>query len=176
MTVIFIMFQELNVDNLLSDLDKYLDWLETPNENFGGRPVCPFLSGDRKNGKLKIEIYDPKVKTIWEHILIYDREDYNTALFLHIDDSIKKVTRARWQTYIREGMESIGLNHLKPICFSPWEDYTAATIRTREMAPCFLTSIAKRKHLSMGAKSLDKTGYYDKFTDKERKKMKVPSK
>ena len=164
------------MDKLLQDLDKYLDWLETPNENFGGRPVCPFLSGDRKNGKLKIEIYDPKVKTIWEHILIYDREDYNTALFLHVDDSIKEVTRAKWQTYIREGMESIGLTHLKPICFSPWEDYTAATIKTREMAPCFLTSIAKRKHLSMGAKSLDKTGYYDKFTDKERKKMKVPKK
>ena len=164
------------MDELLTKLNKYLDWLETPNENFGGRPVCPFLSADRKNGKLKIELYDPKVKTIWEHILIYDREDYNTALFLHLDDSIRGVTRARWQTYIREGMESIGLNHLKPICFSPWEDYTAATVRTREMAPCFLTSIAKRKHLSKGAKSLDKTGYYDKFTDKERKKMKVPSK
>ena len=170
------MFQELNVDNLLSDLDKYLDWLETPNENFGGRPVCPFLSGDRKNGKLKIEIYDPKVKTIWEHILIYDREDYNTALFLHIDDSIKKVTRARWQTYIREGMESIGLNHLKPICFSPWEDYTAATIRTREMAPCFLTSIANTKELGKGHRTLQKTNYFDNFTDKERKKMKVSAK
>ena len=74
------------------DLDKYLDWLETPNENFGGRPVCPFLAPDRKNGKLKIEIYDAKVKTIWEHILIFDREDYNTALFLHIDDSIKYIS------------------------------------------------------------------------------------
>ena len=42
------------MDKLLQDLNKYLDWLETPNENFGGRPVCPFLSGDRKNGKLKI--------------------------------------------------------------------------------------------------------------------------
>ena len=102
------------MDKLLQDLDKYLDWLETPNENFGGRPVCPFLAPDRKNGKLKIEIYDSKVKTIWEHILVYDREDYNTALFLHIDDSIREVTRAKWQTYLREGMRAIGLNHLKP--------------------------------------------------------------
>ena len=174
--VIFTQFQELNVDKLLQDLDKYLDWLETPNENFGGRPVCPFLAPDRKSGKLKIEIYDPKVKTIWEHILIYDREDYNTALFLHIDDSIKEVPRAKWQTYLREGMRKIGLNHLKPICFSPWENWTAATIKTREMAPCFLTSIANVDQLSMGAKSLTKTNYYDKFTDKEKKKMKVSSK
>ena len=83
------------MEKLLQDLDKYLDWLETPNENFGGRPVCPFLAPDRKNGKLKIEIYNPKVKTIWEHILIFDREDYNTALFLHVDDSIREVTRAK---------------------------------------------------------------------------------
>ena len=82
--------------------------METPNENFGGRPVCPFLASDRKNGKLKIEIYNPKVKTIWEHILIFDREEYNTALFLHIDDSIQGVPRSKWQTYLREGMRAIG--------------------------------------------------------------------
>ena len=164
------------MDKLLQDLDKYLDWLETPNENFGGRPVCPFLAPDRKNGKLKIEIYDPTVKTIWEHILIYDREDYNTALFLHIDDSIREVTRAKWQTYLREGMRAMGLNHLKPICFSPREDWTAAEVKTREMAPCFLTSIAKQDQLSMGHKSLQNTNYFDKFTDKEKKKMQVSAK
>ena len=161
------------MEKLLQDLDKYLDWLETPNENFGGRPVCPFLAPDRKNGKLKIEIYDPKVKTIWEHILIFDREDYNTALFLHIDDSIKGVSRAKWQKYLREGMKSIGLDHLKPICFSPWEDWPAGQIKTREMAPCFLTSIAGRRDLGVAHKSIQKTNYFDNFTDKERKKMKV---
>ena len=164
------------MEKLLQELDEYLDWLETPNENFGGRPVCPFLAPDRKNGKLKIEIYDPKVKTIWEHILIYDRENYNTALFLHIDDSIREVTRARWQTFLRQGMKGIGLNHLKPICFSPWEDWTAAEVKTREMAPCFLTSIAKQNQLSMGHKSLQNTNYFDKFTDKEKKKMQVSAK
>ena len=164
------------MDKLLQDLDKYLDWLETPNENFGGRPVCPFLSGDRRSGKLKIEIYDSKVKTIWEHILVYDREDYNTALFLHIDDSIREVTRARWQTFLRKGMKGIGLNHLKPICFSPWENWTAGGIKTRQMAPCFLTSIAQSKELGAGHESLQKTNYFDKFTDKEKKKMQVSAK
>lgn len=161
------------IDKLLSNLNTYLDWLETPNEHFGGQPVCPFLASDRKNNKLKIEIYDPSIKTIWEHILVFDREDYNTALFLHIDDSIKDVTRAKWQTYLREGMRKIGLNHLKPICFSPWEDWTAATIKTRQKAPCFLTSIANTKQLSAGHKKLHKTKYFDKFTDKEKLRMKV---
>ena len=38
---------------LLSQLESYLDWLETPNDMFGGQPVCPFLASDRKNNKLK---------------------------------------------------------------------------------------------------------------------------
>ena len=73
-------------------------------------------------------------------------------------------------------MRKIGLNHLKPICFSPWEDWTAAKVKTREMAPCFLTSIAGHKELGVGHKSLQKTNYFDKFTGKEKKKMKVFSK
>ena len=44
---------------LLSKLETYLDWLETPNKMFGGQPVCPFLASDRKNNKLKIEVFDP---------------------------------------------------------------------------------------------------------------------
>ena len=97
-------------------------------------------------------------------------------MFLHIDDSIKDIPRAKWQKYLREGMESIGLDHLKPICFSPWEDWTAGQIKTRGMAPCFLTSIAGRKELGVAHKSIQKTNYFDKFTDKERKKMKVSAK
>ena len=106
------------MEKLLYKLETYLDWLETPNENFGGQPVCPFLASDRRNNKLKIEIFDPQIKTIWEHILVFDREDYNTALFLHIDNTIKDVPRTKWQKYLIEGMRKIGLNHLKPVCLS----------------------------------------------------------
>lgn len=158
---------------LLSKLESYLNWLETPNEMFGGQPVCPFLASDRKNNKLKIEVFDPKIKTIWEHILIFDREDYNTALFLHIDNSIKDVPRTKWQKYLIEGMRKIGLNHLKPICFSPWEEWTAATVPTRKNAPCFMTSIANADQLGKGHKKLHKTKYFDKFTSKEKQKLKV---
>ena len=158
---------------LLQELDKYLDWLETPNENFGGRPVCPFLAPDRKNNKLKIEIFNQKVKTIWEHILIFDREDYNSAVFLHIDEGMREIKRAEWQTFLRRGMKSIGLNHLKPICIAPWEKWTAAGVKTREKAPCFLTTITQGSQLGAGHKSLQKTNYFDKFTDKEKKKLEV---
>ena len=29
-------------EKLLEQLEEWMDWLETPNENFGGYPVCPF--------------------------------------------------------------------------------------------------------------------------------------
>ena len=161
------------MEKLLYKLETYLDWLETPNENFGGQPVCPFLASDRRNNKLKIEIFDPQIKTIWEHILVFDRENYNTALFLHIDNTIKDVPRTKWQKYLIEGMRKIGLNHLKPVCFSPWEKWTAATIKTRTKAPCFMTSIANAHQLGEGHEKLHKTKYFDNFTTEEKRKLKI---
>ena len=59
------------MDKLLRDLDKYLDWLETPNENFGGRPVCPFLAPDRKKGKI-----EPSKKDSWNKLSNWSRRCY----------------------------------------------------------------------------------------------------
>ena len=42
-------------EKLLEQLDEWMDWLETPNDNFGGYPVCPFLAPERKTNKLLIE-------------------------------------------------------------------------------------------------------------------------
>ena len=38
-----------------------MDWLETPNEDFGGMPVCPFLAPERKQDKLLIDFYDYRI-------------------------------------------------------------------------------------------------------------------
>ena len=61
-----------------------MDWLETPNEDFGGFPVCPFLAPERKTNKLLIEFYDYGKESIFEKIKKFDSNDgYDTALFLH---------------------------------------------------------------------------------------------
>ena len=43
-------------EKLLKQLEEWMDWLETPNENFGGYPVCPFLAPERKTNQLLIEL------------------------------------------------------------------------------------------------------------------------
>jgi len=40
-----------------------MDWLETPNEDFGGMPVCPFLAPERRQDKLLID--DSRVGYDW---------------------------------------------------------------------------------------------------------------
>ena len=45
-------------EKLLEQLEEWMDWLETPNDDFGGYPVCPFLAPERKTNQLLIEFYD----------------------------------------------------------------------------------------------------------------------
>jgi hypothetical protein len=32
---------------ILEEVNKYIDYLEKPSENFGGMPVCPFVKKER---------------------------------------------------------------------------------------------------------------------------------
>ena len=59
------------------------------------------------------------------------------------------------------------------MCLSPWEDFTAAGEPTRRRAPYFLINIAGKKHFGKSHKKLMGTKYFDKFSDEERKKLKV---
>ena len=43
-------------EKLLKQLEEWMDWLETPNDDFGGYPVCPFLAPERKTNQLLIVV------------------------------------------------------------------------------------------------------------------------
>ena len=60
---------------ILKQLNKWMDWLETPNEDFGGMPVCPFLAPERKTDKLLIDYYDYREKSIFQQIIDFDTDD-----------------------------------------------------------------------------------------------------
>ena len=73
-------------EKLLKQLEEWMDWLEIPNENFGGYPVCPFLAPERKQNKLLIEFYDPEEGlSLFELIRKFDQDDrFTTAMYLHM--------------------------------------------------------------------------------------------
>ena len=147
---------------LLKQLEEWMDWLETPNEDFGGYPVCPFLAPERKTNKLLIQFYNPKEGSIFELIKdFYNNDDYNTALYLHTDYhgnySVKD-----YQIFINKSLKFMGLGHLKAVCFNPHDERKTNGVMTRKNAPCFITSVATRKALGNAYKKLEHTKYWEK--------------
>ena len=61
----------------------------------------------------------------------------------------------------------------KALCFSPFEEHTAAGEETRKKSPYFLINIASRVALNEAHKKLLDTKYFKNFTKKELKTLKV---
>ena len=139
-----------------------MDWLETPNEDFGGMPVCPFLAPERKLGQLLIKFYDYREGSLFEMIKEFDKDEkYTTALFLHVNGGDRQKT-ADFQQWVTYEMDMIGLSHLKAVCFSPWEKVKRNGVRTRVDAPCFITSITTHEALNDAWKKIKQTKYWKK--------------
>ena len=137
-----------------------MDWLETPNEDFGGMPVCPFLAPERKSSQLLIDFYDYTENSLFNQIQEFDKDDrYTTALYLHINSGERQKT-ADFQEWVTHEMSNLGLGYLKAVCFSPWEKVRRNGIRTRVNAPCFITSITTHEALNDAWKKITKTKYW----------------
>ena len=73
---------------IIKKIDEYIDWLATPNEAFGGFPVCPFVEKERAAGKLKYEVFSPS-----DNISLFDlidkldmKDEYNSMIIAHLSD------------------------------------------------------------------------------------------
>ena len=102
--------------------------------------------------------------------------DNTSALLVCMDtDGImwEEIGRNKYQKAIQLAMEEKGYKKHKALCFSPYEDWTAAGESTRKKAPYFLINIAETDALNEAHRSLWKTKYFDNFTDEEVKKLKV---
>ena len=154
---------------ILEEVNKYIDYLEKPSENFGGMPVCPFVKKERLTEKLMLEVWYPD-KTSFVDILNRLKEsDYSSALVICMNiEGIdwEDIERKKYQKTIQVLMEDKGYKDLKALCFSPFEDWTAAGEQTRKGAPYFLINIAEGLVLHKAHRSLLKTKYYDKMDEK----------
>jgi len=146
-------------EKLLEQLEEWMDWLETPNEDFGGYPVCPFLAPERKQNKLLIRFYEP-TDSIFDMIKEFDNDDrYTTALYVHLNYAGNYEVKD-YQKFINDGLKEMGLSHLKSICFNPNENVTRNHVRTRSGAPTFLTSITTVKSLDDAHFKISGTKYW----------------
>ena len=69
-------------EKILTEVTKYLDYLETPNENFGGMAVCPFLKKERVTEGLMLKIWRPNEKSFFELLDEFVESDKSSALLV----------------------------------------------------------------------------------------------
>ena len=158
---------------ILTEIREYFDYLQTPNESFGGMAVCPFLKAEISNNKLMVEIWKPEEQgfsNLFENFL---DSEYESAILICMNaEGIdwSQVNRVKYQKQIQTMLKE---SEYKALCFSPFEEHTAAGEETRKKSPYFLINIAKTSVLNEAHKKLLKTRYFDNFNDKEIKTLKV---
>ena len=161
---------------ILTEVINYLDYLETPSDNFGGMPVCPFLKKERVTENLMIESWRPNKNSFFEILDKFVESDKTSAVVVCMDtDGImwEEIGRNKYQSAIQIAMEQKGYKKQKALCFSPWEDWSIAGEETRKKAPYFLINLADTDALNEAHRSLWKTKYFDNFSEKELKNLKV---
>ena len=158
---------------ILTEIREYFDYLQTPNESFGGMAVCPFLKAEISNNKLMVEIWKPEEQSFSNLFENFLDSEYDSAILICMNTEgidWSQVNRVKYQKQIQTMLKE---SEYKALCFSPFEEHTAAGEETRKKSPYFLINIAKTSVLNEAHKKLLKTKYFDNFNDKEIKTLKV---
>ena len=158
---------------ILTEIREYFDYLQTPNESFGGMAVCPFLKAEISNNKLMVEIWKPEEQSFSNLFENFLDSEYESAILICMNTEgidWSQVDRVKYQKSIQTMLRE---SEYKALCFSPFEEHTAAGEETRKKSPYFLINIAKTSVLNEAHKKLLKTKYFDNFNDKEIKTLKV---
>ena len=159
---------------VFAKIDEYIDWLATPSEAFGGFPICPFVKQERASGKLKYEVFEVgKEKSLFDLIDEWDMQDnYMSMIIAHISD-IKFDEYKKFQNYINRGLRKRKMEYIKVITFHPDDEFEVGGVKTRSNSPYFLINVAYSDELDKSHRNLTKTKYFDKFTEDNRKYLKM---
>tara|TARA_Y100000992_G_scaffold82365_1_gene52551 strand:+ start:144 stop:671 length:528 start_codon:yes stop_codon:yes gene_type:complete len=158
------------------EIKYFFDYLQTPHEAFGGMPVCPFLKSELETNKLMVEIWRPDKLSFNEVWKKFKDSDFDSAIIICLDTegiTWSDVDRKSFQKSIQKFLKKT--KH-KALCFSPFEEHTAAGEETRKKSPYFLINIATRDALNQAHKKLLNTKYFENFSESELKTLKVKGK
>ena len=152
-------------DLIIAKVNGYIDWLATPNEAFGGFPVCPFVEKERSSSKLKYEVFQVgHTKSLFDMIDEWDMEDeYTSMIIAHISD-IRLDEYKNFQRWINKGLRKRNMGYVKVICFHPDDDFAVDGVKTRISAPYFLINVAYQDELNKSHLALTNTDYFVKFS------------
>ena len=156
-------------------IEKTKDWLwelTEPNEKFGGFGICPFLKKELTNDDMKFIILKGQdFKNGLDNWI--NENKYNSVLFICLGEIWEHIERKSYQKALQNSMKEGGYKDYKALCFSPYEDKTAAGIKTRANAPYFLINIMDSEELGKAHKKMIDTKYFDNFTKDELVDIKI---
>ena len=161
----------MTVEQLIDKVLLYLVWLQTPNENFGNMPVCPFIKADLDNEEILFLTQTKKDEFI-DLVKKWDESGKKTGLIIQMNMPQYGDKRRKYQILLNKKIEEVwerGPEQPKVLVFDPTEQWSLAGVETRKRAPTLLINIARRKDLSEAHSTLQKTKWYDKLSDEDLK-------
>jgi len=164
-------------ETIINKTAEYLHWLTIPKKEFNNMPVCPFLNREMETNQLYIDIWYPHESSFMDLMESFLLSGRNSALIVcpntHTID-YSEVSRKDIQKKITDLLrKNPQTEYLKCMIFSPYEDFEVAGVKTRSGAPYFLINVAPTSHLGKSHRDLQKTKYFDNFSDKEKTKLNV---
>ena len=167
-------------DIIIDKVAQYLHWLTIPKQEFGNMPICPYLDTEMRNDMLYLDIWYPHECSFMDIMESFLLSGKNSSLVIcpntHTID-YSEVSRKTIQSQITDLLrKNPQTEYLKSMIFSPYEDFEVAGVKTRSNAPYFLINVAPTKQLGKSHKDLQKTKYFQNFTEDDLKKMNVPKK
>ena len=146
---------------VIEKIDGYIDWLATPNEAFGGFPICPFVEKERSSGRLKYEVFQiGYTKPLFDMIDEWDMEDkYTSMIIAHISD-IRLDEYKNFQYWLNKGLRKRSMGYIKCITFHPDDEFEVDGVKTRIPAPYFLINVAYQDELDKSHQALTNTDYF----------------
>jgi len=164
-------------DTIINRTSEYLHRLTIPKQEFNNMPICPFLDKELRDDALYIDIWYPHESSFMDIVEGFLLSSKNSCLVVCPDtytidysEVSRKTIQARITDLLRKNPQT---DYLKSMIFSPYEDFEVAGVKTRSNAPYFMINIAPTKQLGKAHKDLQKTKYFDNFSDEERNRLNV---
>ena len=163
----------MTADQLIDKVLLYLVWLQTPNENFGNMPVCPFIKADLDNEEI-LFLTQTKKEEFIDLVKKWDESGKKTGLIIQMNMPQYGEKRKKYQTLLNRKIKEVwpkSDDQPKVLVFDPTENWSLADVETRKMAPTLLINLARRKDLREAHRTLTKTKWYDKFSNEDLKRL-----
>ncbi len=156
---------------VIREITDYLtEVIEVPREEFSGFAVCPFSKSERVRGRLMVDVFDSSEESFTECVYrMIDKGCTSAVLALFSDGApvvMDKSETVGFSKFLNKVLKGNGIKGYKNICTNPNDEVDADGFNPRSQSPYFLIVVSETDDLDRKRKSLTKTKYYDKMSNK----------